>query len=94
MRKITTKAIYAFMNHSKYSKDNTVVRLRDGYTAIYLNGNCIARHTPKGIEINHQDYLTNTTKERLNGIPGVCIQQKKGIWYLNNKEMLNGWNKI
>ena len=44
--------------------------------------------------INHQGYKINSTKERLNGIPGVCIQQKKGIWYLNGKEMLDGWNKI
>ena len=43
---------------------------------------------------DHQGYKTNTTKERLNGIPGVCIQQKKGVWYLNGKEMLDGWNKV
>ena len=31
-------------------------------------------------------YMTHTTKERLNGIPGIQVVQRKGVWYLNGIE--------
>ena len=94
MRKITKEAVDAFLNGINFSKDNTCVIHTHKYSFLYLHGNCIARQDSFDLMINHQGYLTKTTKERLNGIPGVHIQQKKGIWYLNGKEMLDGWNKI
>lgn len=98
MRKITQEAVYAFLHFQKYSKGNTQITLEhfngNPIPKIYLHGNCIAKIEFTDIEINHCGFTTATTKERLNGLPGVCIQQKKGIWYLNGKEMLDGWNKI
>lgn len=94
MRKITKEVVQALLNHQNYSKGNTTIITTDGYSSMYLYGNCIARYNPNGLEINHQGYLTKTTKERLNGLPGVKIQQKNFVWYLNGKEMLNGWNKV
>ena len=39
------------------------------------------------IEISMAGYPTTTTRERLNGIPGVSLTQKKGIQYLNGQEI-------
>lgn len=94
MRKITQEAVQALLNYKNYSKGNTTIKFNGLVSEMFLYGKCIARYNPKGLEVNHCGYLTNTTKERLNGIPGVCIQQKKGVWYLNGKEMLDGWNKV
>ena len=38
------------------------------------------------LSITNAGWESNTTKERLNGLDGVSIQQKAGIWYLNGKE--------
>ena len=96
MRKITQEAIYAFLHFQKYSKGNTQVTLEhfnsNSIPKTYLYGNCVAKIEFTGIEINHCEFTTATTKERLNGIPGVHIQQKKGIWYLNGKEILQQKN--
>lgn len=46
------------------------------------------------LEITNAGWATNTTKERLNGIPGVSISQRKGIWYLNGKEWGGKFIKI
>lgn len=98
MRKITQEAVDAFLKYKPYYKDNTQIEITSdcGYleSRMYLYGHWIALLNVDGLEINHCGYMTNTTKERLNGIPGVCIQQKKGVWYLNGKEMLDGWNKV
>lgn len=95
MRKITQRAVQAFINKYPFSQQNTSISIIDDIQSLmFLHGYCIARLGPNGLEINHQGFTTATTKERLNGIPGVHIQQKKGIWYLNGKEMLDGWNKI
>lgn len=94
MRKITKEAISALLNYRKYSKGNTCVISSDNCSSMYLFGNCIARYSSDGLEINHQGYLTCTTLERLRGLPGVHIELTKGIWYLNGKELLNGWNKV
>jgi hypothetical protein len=41
------------------------------------------------MKITNAGWRSNTTKERLNGLPNVSIQQKKGDWYLNG-EVWNG----
>ena len=57
-------------------------------TSLYLHGYKIATHTPDGLEITNAGWFTQVTKERLNGLPGVHIQQKDGKWFLNGRE----WN--
>ena len=94
MRKITQKAINALYGQYPFKQSNTEVRCVEGIWCMYLHDSRIAQIKPTGLEINHQGYLTNTTKERLNGLPGVSITQKKGIWYLNNSEIKEGWNVI
>ena len=94
MRKITEYVVNALLVGYKFKRDNTEVKRIDDIWCMYLHGSRIAQIKPTGLEINHQGYLTNTTKERLNGLPGVSITQKKGVWYLNGSEMKEGWNVI
>lgn len=97
-RKITTLAIKAFMSGEAFNRDNTSVEIRNFKdearlsAVLKLHGNVIARRVlscnDNLLEVCDGNWQTNTTKERLNGIPGVSICQKKGQWFLNG----NAWN--
>ena len=89
MRNITSDSILAFNHNEKFSNSNTVVRIESNFTKLLLHGNLIAGKDIKGFFIDSCCYKTNTTKERLNGLTGVSIQQKKGLWYLNG-QLWNG----
>lgn len=97
-RKITTDAINAFMLGNEFKRDNTEVTVQAfaGTTNLYLHGNLIARrYTDNGnIHVTNANWQSNTTKERLNGIPGVSIVQRKGIWLLNGNEWNGDWIKV
>lgn len=95
MRKITQKAVNALYGKYPFKQDNTEVFINSsGWWCMELYGHCLAKIDSQGLSINHQGYLSNTTKERLNGLPGVSITQKHYIWYLNGSEMKDGWNVI
>jgi hypothetical protein len=83
MRNITELSILAFNANQKFSQSNTVVKIAENLTTLELHGNLIAGKDSKGLFIDSCGYLTNTTKERLNGLNHVSIQQKRGVWYLN-----------
>jgi len=86
-RKITQEAVNAFLNNQNYSKDNTMVIVHDhNQVELALHGNCIAKKDNGKISITTAGWFTNTTKERLNAIPGVRISQIRGVWYLSGKE--------
>jgi hypothetical protein len=89
MRKVTDIVVGAFLNKQEKKIGNTST---DGET-LYLHGNPIAwheknvgNHDLEGFCIEACGWLTNTTKERLNAIPGVSISQRKGLWYLNGQQ--------
>ncbi len=85
MRQITRKAVEALLVGSRYKNSNTEVRDK----AMYLHGNKIAWFDLNDqLWISNCGYETNTTKERLNGLPGVDIRQRNFTWYLNGEE----WN--
>lgn len=85
MRQITKKAVEALLVGSSYKNSNTEVR----DNAMYLHEHKIAWLDVNGqLWISHCGYKTNTTKERLNGLPGVDIRQRNFTWYLNGEE----WN--
>ncbi len=85
MRQITRKAVEALLVGASYKNSNTEVR----DNAMYLHGHKIAWLDINGqLWISHCGYTTNTTKERLNGLPGVSIRQRNYQWYLNGEE----WN--
>jgi len=95
MRKITQEACNAFENDQNYKKSNTkVYALDDVHVEMILHGNLIAYSSPKGIFISNGGWSSNTTKERLNGLTGVSIQQKDFVWYLNGEAWNGDWIKV
>jgi hypothetical protein len=80
MKKITEQVVGAFLRGENKKVRNT--ESRDGI--LYLFGNEIAQKYSDGLlAIANAGWFSNTTKERLNAIPGVSILQKKGEWFLN-----------
>ena len=90
MRKVTQNAAANFNNNTNFKSSNTEVFYSESQKATYLalHGNTIATKHGDKLMISACGWLTVTTKERLNGLDGVSIYQKAGIWYLNGKE----WN--
>lgn len=85
MRKITQQAVDALLNGKAFRLGNTQVIPGVLGTRMELHGHAIAyvSNTDGSVYIDTCGYQTNTTKERLNGIPGVSVHQKAGQWYLN-----------
>jgi len=90
MRKITAQAVAALMKNASYRGKNT--KVIDG--GLFLHNNLIAELVGEKLRITAAGWFTNTTKERLNGLPGVKIQQKAGQWYLNGREWSGKWVNI
>lgn len=80
MRKVTTATVGAFMDKRALRVGNT----ESTGTQLLLHGNKIAYWTEGGyIIIRTAGWNSNTTRERLNGIRGVSVYQRKGQLYLN-----------
>lgn len=91
MRKISIESSQHFINAQKFKKSNMEVEVLPNVTILKLHGNEISYlyNDPKRtLEVTHAGWETNTTKERLNSIPGVHVYQKNFVWFLNGKE----WN--
>ena len=89
MKKITAQAVDAFMNARPFKKGNMQVYKFLNVTVMALHGNEIAyryNDPERTLSICARGWLTNTTKERLNAIPGVRIHQKNWQWYLNGEQ--------
>lgn len=95
MRKITKEAWTAWSNRKPFKKANTRVDVDfNKERTLYLHGNCIAKEEYGDFLINNCDWITNTTKERLNMFPGIHIKKVKGDFILNGSLMPRGWIKI
>ncbi len=96
MRKITQDAIKALYEKRNFKRGNTEVKEVINYPSasscmvMYLHGNGIAKLEKNNLYIRHARWQTNTTKERLNGLPNVNIHQKDFQWYLNDRKWRNG----
>jgi len=90
MRLITQQITDAFMKGEAKKISNTHT---DGQS-LWLFGNKIAEHKEDGLYISNAGWKSNTTKERLNGIPMVSISQKKGEWYLNGNLWNGEWIRV
>ncbi len=89
MRQITIDSVKSFMNAEKFKRDNTEVEVLPNVTVLKLFGNEIAyryNDPERTLSITNCKWKTNTTKERLNGLPNVSIYQRLGVWYLNGEE--------
>lgn len=105
MRQITSEAIYNFNNNFTFQKSNTRVTVGTGthrllpeykgaLTVLSLHGKDIAIKTKDGLYITNAGWQSNVTKERLNGLDGVCIYQKDWDWYLNDQPWDGSLTKI
>jgi hypothetical protein len=91
MRQITRDSVDAFMSSRKFRKQNMEVKVLPNVTILLLHGNEIAyryNDVDRTLSITDCGWQSVTTKERLNGIPNVQIQQKNFEWFLNGKQ----WN--
>lgn len=89
MRVITENAIEKFLNAETFKVSNTEVEVLPNVTILKLFGNAIAyryNDPEKTLSITNCGWKSNTTKERLNGLPNVSISQKSGKWFLNGAE--------
>ena len=87
MRKITQQAVNAFYARRDFKSSNTTVTVHSGTTILYLHSNPIAWLGDDDLlTISSAGWRTATTKERLNGLRGVSIYQKAGVWFLNGEE--------
>ena len=88
MRQITKNSINAFLNAKKFNTGNMQVEILPNVTILKLHGNAIAylyNDPERTLSITNCGWFSNTTKERLNGLPGVSICQKNWRWYLNGE---------
>lgn len=90
MRKITQEACHALLHGKRYKRSNT--RVEDG--VMYLFDNAIATKYYSELYISDGGHKSATTKERLNGLRGVEIKQKKGVWYLNGVVWDGKWINV
>jgi hypothetical protein len=107
MRAITQQSVAAFMEGRPFSKANTEVHVteRPGEvcTELRLHGNTIARRWEVAVavdgsnawtEITTAGWNTVTTRERLNGIPGVAVHQSKHVLHLNDEPWHGAWAEV
>jgi hypothetical protein len=105
MRQITRESIHAFLKGKYFSKANMSVIVYDtthGYRSIMrLHNNPIAKldidaetNHCHNLWITNAGWSSNTTKERLNGLPGVSIVQRNFQWYLNGQPWDGSWKQI
>ncbi|UZZ63862.1 hypothetical protein PSV6_2 [Pseudomonas phage PSV6] len=99
-RKVTQQAVNAFIaGRTGVFGGNTVVELSPlgEVLVMKLHGNAIARRDvgPFGtFEVRDGGWQSNTTKERLNGLPGVSVNQKQYVWFLNGAAWDGHWTLI
>lgn len=104
MRKITEAAIQAFLAGDEFSRGNTRVEVRpfkgasEPSVILVLHDSPIARYVKSqgvaSLQVCDGGWQTITTKERLNGLPGVQVHQKAGQWYLNGMAWDGSWTHV
>jgi hypothetical protein len=87
MRQITRDIVNAFQNSRSLTTGNS----RTDGESLWLFGNKIAEIKRDGLWITNAGWNSTTTKERLNGLSGVNIVQRRGTWYLNEREWDGRW---
>ena len=95
MRKITSEAVDKFLSKTPFKKSNMEVDQAFGTYRLKLHGNTIAVLDEFNmLSISNAGWTSNTTKERLNGLPHVRINQKNWQWYLNGNEWSGEWTRV
>jgi len=90
MRQITRDIVNAFQN----SRSLTIGNSRTNGESLWLFGNKIAEIRRDGLWITNAGWDSKTTKERLNGLSGVNIVQRRGVWLLNDRVWDGRWVNV
>lgn len=91
MRKVTATVIGAFLRGQNMQVGNSWAR--DG--RLYLHGNCIAERDAQGnVRVTTAGWNTNTTRDRLNGLPGVSVRMIRRTLTLNGAPWDGGWRQV
>ena len=96
MRKITREAVDKFLSKEPFKKSNMAVESGGmGTWKLKLHGNTIATIDEFNmLSISNAGWASNTTKERLNGLPHVHIKQVHWQWLLNGKAWGGEWTRV
>lgn len=90
-RKVTSEVVSAFLA----SRTRTVANTRTDGSTLYLHGNAIAQRREDGVVwVTLAGWDTPTTRERLNGLPGVRVSTKRGQAYLNGQPWDGSWTRV
>jgi hypothetical protein len=90
MRKITQQIVNAFQN----SRSLTIGNSRTNGESLWLFDNKIAEIRRDGLWVSNGGWDSKTTKERLNGLSGVNIVQRRGVWLLNERVWDGRWVNV
>lgn len=90
MRKVTKQVCGAFLRHEASRCGNT----RTDGTRLILHGNTIAEWRGEELWITLAGWPTSTTKDRLNGLPGVRVHQQYWLFFLNGHKWNGDWIKV
>ena len=94
-RKITSESVDKFLSRESFKKSNMEVDQCYGQYRLKLHGNTIAVLDEFNmLSISNAGWESNTTKERLNGLPHVRVHQRKFQWYLNGNEWNGEWTRV
>ena len=91
MRKVTKEIVSAFLNR----ETKTIGNSRTDKTTLYLHDNAIAKHRLDGsMKITTAGWNTPTTRERLNGLPGVKVYVRNHQLHLNDRPWDGSWTEV
>jgi hypothetical protein len=95
MRKITSEAVDKFLSRTPFKKSNMEVDTFYSTYRLKLHGNVIAVLDEFNmLSVSNAGWASNTTRERLNGLPHVHVKQKNWQWYLNGNEWNGEWTRV
>jgi len=95
MRKITSEAVDKFLSKQTFKKSNMEVDTFYSTYRLKLHGNVIAVLDEFNmLSVSNAGWASNTTRERLNGLPHVHVKQKNWQWYLNGNEWNGEWTRV
>ena len=94
-RKITNESVDKFLSRETFKKSNMEVDEFYGQFRLKLHGNVIAVLDEFNmLSVSNAGWASNTTKERLNGLPHVHVKQKNWNWFLNGEQWNGEWTRV
>ena len=89
MKDIDLKAYLAFKHKRNLRLKNTIVKVVDGESYMYLFGNLIAKTEKGKTLINHCNWISATTQARLSAF--ITLRRSKGEFIVNEEFVWKRW---